>query len=131
MKEAVLLLGHGSRRAEANEGMYSTIEMVRRLAELEIVEAGFMGLNPPSIPEGVAACVAQGATKIVMIPYFLHLGRHVQSDLPGLVDQLRQQYPHVEILLGRHIGYDRRLAEIVVERVREAGGSDGKAETGA
>lgn len=128
MKKALLFLGHGSRAPEANEGMYQTMQTVKQMTEYEIVEAGFMDLNPPSIFEGAARCVAQGAAKILMIPYFLHLGRHVQRDLPNTVEELRGQYPDVEIILGRHIGFHPKLAEIIVERIGEVDGDGRKAQ---
>ncbi len=125
-KKALLFLGHGSRAADANDGMYRTMGLVKEMTGYEIVEAGFMDLNAPSIPEGAAACVAQGATMVLMIPYFLHLGRHVQRDLPNTVRELKQRYPGVEIVLGRHIGFHPKLAEIIVERVHEMDGDGGE-----
>ncbi len=115
-----MFLGHGSRAADANEGMFKTMEMVGQLSGYDIVEAGFMDLNPPSIPDGVAACVARGATEILMIPFFLHFGRHVQRDLPDILGELKGRYPDVQITLGPHIGFHPKLAEIIVDRIREA-----------
>ncbi len=127
MKKALLFLGHGSRAAEANEGMYRTMALVKDMTGYEIVEAGFMDLNPPSIPDAAATCVAQGATEILMIPFFLHFGRHVQRDLPETVEEMKAQYKGVRITLGPHIGFHPKLAEIVADRIREAE-ADGKAE---
>ncbi|TAK31629.1 MAG: sirohydrochlorin cobaltochelatase [Chloroflexota bacterium] len=120
MKRALLLLGHGSRAREANEAMYAIMDILRRTAGFEIVEAGFMELNPPTIADGMAVCVEQGAQTIIVIPYFLHMGRHVQKDLPETVQALREKYPQVTIRMGRHIGFHPKLAEIVRERIEEA-----------
>ncbi len=125
MKKALLFLGHGSRAAAANDGMFRTMDVVKQMTGYEIVEAGFMDLNPPSIPDGAAACVARGATEILMIPFFLHFGMHVQKDLPATMEELRRRYPGVKITLGPHIGFHPKLAEIVVDRIREVqGGSE-------
>ncbi len=117
---AVLFLGHGSRADGANGAMYRVMELFRRRSGYRIVEAGFLELNPPSIPEGVAACVAQGARRILVVPYFLHLGLHVRQDLPEILEECRRLHPGVEIVLGPHIGFHPLLAEILVDRVREA-----------
>ena len=74
--------------------------------------------------------MAQGATEILMMPFFLHFGRHVQRDLPETVDELKRRYPGVEITLGPHIGFHPKLAEIIVDRIREAE-ADGQAEASA
>ncbi|MFQ5896343.1 MAG: sirohydrochlorin chelatase, partial [Nitrospinota bacterium] len=104
MKKAILLLGHGSRIPEANEGMYRVSELVRNGGRYPIVEAAFLELTPPNIQEGIDLCVQQGAEKIIMIPYFLHLGAHVQEDLPREVEQARQRHPGLEVVLGPHLG---------------------------
>ena len=115
----VVLLGHGSRAREANDGMYQVLEAVRRQGKRSIVEAGFMGMNPPTIEEGVAACVSQGAEVVLLIPYFLHLGVHVQTDLPETVRELRARYPGVQFALGSPFGFHPKLVEAVLDRIAE------------
>jgi sirohydrochlorin ferrochelatase len=56
---------------------------------------------------------------VVIIPYFLHLGRHVQKDLPRIIEEAQQRHPGIWMRLGPHLGYDRRLALIVAERAEE------------
>ncbi len=125
MKKAVLLLGHGSTEAEANNDMYQIIELLRQRTDY-IVEAGFLELNPPDIQTGIDHCVEHGATEILMIPYFLHLGAHVRHDLPNEMAEGRRRYPEVEFKMGGHLGFHRLLAEIVLDRVRESGWDDGE-----
>lgn len=119
-KKALLFLGHGSRAKEANEAMYRVIDLVREATDFDIVEAGFLDLNPPLVAEAMEVCARKGAGRVLVMPYFLHLGMHVQRDLPRVIAELREQYPQVEIVLGRHIGFHPKLAEIFIERVQEA-----------
>jgi len=118
-KKALLFLGHGSRAREANEAMYGVIDLVREATDFDIVEAGFLDLNPPSVTEAMATCVRQGADRVLVMPYFLHLGMHVQRDLPRVIAELQAEHPQVEVVLGRHIGFHPKLAEIFVERIQE------------
>lgn len=127
---AVLFLGHGSRAPEANEAMYRVMEAFRRRSGYRIVEAGFMELNPPSIEEGVAACVRQGAQRVLVIPYFLHLGMHVRQDLPAVIEACRRRHPQVEFVFGPHIGFHPLLVDILLDRVREAEAGGGAAAGG-
>lgn len=118
MKTAILLLAHGSRAKEANQGMYQVIGALR-LQTRYIIEVGFMGINSPSIEDGVAACINQGAGRIVMIPYFLHQGVHVQRDLPEKRAAASERYPDVDIILGDPLGFHPKMVEIVLDRFQK------------
>ncbi|HIE26313.1 TPA: sirohydrochlorin cobaltochelatase [Candidatus Poribacteria bacterium] len=119
MKKAILLLGHGSQAVGANQAMYRVTELIRQQTGY-IVEVGFMALNSPSIEDAVANCIVQGAHKIVVIPYFLHLGVHVQRDLPRRLAEIKRQYPDVEIMMGKHLGFHPKLVEVVLDRINES-----------
>ena len=117
---AVILLGHGSRAAEANEGMYKVVKSLQKNRPEFRFSAAFLEINTPSIPEGIDICVAEGAKRIILLPYFLHLGNHVQKDLPEYVKKSKQLYPDVIILLSSHLGFHEKLVEIADERLFEA-----------
>jgi sirohydrochlorin ferrochelatase len=120
MKRAVLLLGHGSKAEDANAGMYEVIQRIRETTKYDLVEAGFLELNSPSIPEAIDICVEKGAGEVVVIPYFLHMGRHVIEDLPKEIEKGKKKHPNVSVLLGPPLGFHKKLVEIVLERVGEA-----------
>jgi sirohydrochlorin ferrochelatase len=85
-----------------------------------IVEVSFRELHLPDIQQGIDACVAQGAERVILMPYFLYMGAHVQEDLPEEVATAKQRYPHIEFVMGRHLGVHRKLAEVVVKRIAES-----------
>ena len=116
----VILLGHGSRAPEANEAMY---EVARRLGERwpeYRFGTAFLEINAPSIPEGIDLAAEAGAERILLLPYFLHLGNHVQKDLPRFMEEGRRRHPGVEIVLGAHLGFHPMLVEVAEERLLEA-----------
>ena len=88
--------------------------------DLRVGDRAFLEINRPSIPEGIELCTGLGAERIVLLPYFLHLGNHVGKDLPRLMLEGQIRHPEVEIILGPHLGYHPKLAEIVQERLAEA-----------
>ena len=47
----------------------------------EVVVASFLELAEPGILDGGRACVAAGARRVVLLPYFLSAGVHVRRDL--------------------------------------------------
>lgn len=120
MKEALLVMVHGSPRAVANDDMFAVVDDVRRRGVYPIVEVGFMECNEPTIPEAIHTCLAQGAERVIGVPYFLHLGNHVANDLPALLEQAQAQYPDVEFWMGDFLGQDALVAEVIRDRVAEA-----------
>jgi sirohydrochlorin ferrochelatase len=120
MEVAVLLMAHGSRICEANDTVLEIASMVKEMTGFAIVEVSFREQYLPNIQQGIDACVARGAERIILIPYFLYLGAHVREDLPEEVATAKQRYPHIEFVMGRHLGVHRKLAEVVVERIAES-----------
>lgn len=120
MSTAILLMAHGSRIPEANDAARVIAQRVKQMTDFEIVEVSFREQHLPNIQQGVDNCVAQGATRILLVPYFLYMGAHVLEDLPEELEQARERYPEVEMVLGKHLGVHNKLAEIVVERIAES-----------
>lgn len=118
-KTAILLMAHGSRIAEANNAAYEIAEMIRAASDFEIVEVAFREMHPPDIQDAIDRCVAKGAQRILLMPYFLFVGAHVREDLPAEMTLAQQRYPQVEFAMGNHLGAHRKLAEIVIERIAE------------
>lgn len=117
MKTAILLMAHGSRIAEANDAVREIAALVKEISAYPIVEVSFREMHLPSIQQGIDSCVAQGAERILLLPYFLFVGAHVQEDLPEEMAMARERYPNVEFAMGSHLGVHRKLAEIVSERI--------------
>ncbi|AMV73408.1 CbiX/SirB N-terminal domain-containing protein [Desulfuromonas carbonis] len=120
MKTAILLMGHGSRVADANDALHAIAAMVRENSGFEIVEVSFREMHAPNIQAGIDRCVAQGAGRILLYPYFLFAGAHVLEDLPAEMAAAAARYPGLEMTLGKPLGVHPKLAEIVCERVAES-----------
>src|SRR5262245_32646567 len=120
MSIALLLIAHGSRRAEANDDLFHVAEQMRRRCGHAAVEASFLELAEPTIDEAAARCVAGGAARVVLVPYFLSAGIHVRRDLAAARDRLAGRYPQVEFRLAEPLGRHPLLMEVVAERAREA-----------
>jgi sirohydrochlorin ferrochelatase len=120
MKTAILLMAHGSRIPEANDAVREIAAMVQNMTGYDIVEVSFREQHFPNIQQGIDACVTKGAERIMLVPYFLYMGAHVQEDLPEEMARARERYPRVTFAMGTHLGVHRKLAEVVVERIAES-----------
>ncbi|MES3516041.1 MAG: CbiX/SirB N-terminal domain-containing protein [Natronomonas sp.] len=112
--EAVLLVGHGSRRERSNE-------QVRELAaDLEgrlglPVDAGFLELAEPSIEEAIDS-LSSLVSDISVLQLSLFAASHVKADVPLAVKQAREQFD-VSIHNGRHLGVHPQIVELLDDRV--------------
>lgn len=121
VRDAVLLIDHGSRRSEANAVLDEVAGLVKkRLGSGSIVEAAHMEIAEPTIAQGFARCVAQGATMVVAHPFMLARGRHVSEDLPRLVAEAAAPYPAVAYTLTAPLGSHPAVVDAVIERCQAA-----------
>lgn len=118
--KAILLVDHGSVKAEANALLEEIARLVAEIAPGYHVEAAHMELAPPDIAAGVEACVEAGATDITVMPYMLAPGRHSTGDIPRMALDAAQKYEGIQIRVSAPLGSDSRLAEVILERVEEA-----------
>jgi sirohydrochlorin ferrochelatase len=118
-RSAILLIAHGSRQRSANDDLH---ELAARLAEqgvYPIVEASFLELAEPALIAGGDRCAELGASRVLMIPYFLSAGVHLRRDLTAARDELSRRHPGVEFCLGSPLGPHPLLDQLVAERIRE------------
>lgn len=125
---AILLVDHGSRREEANQQLEEIAELLRARDPSRIVEISHMEIAAPTIADGIAACVARGASEIVIHPYMLAPGRHSSADIPRLVGEAANAHPGLTTRVSAPLGVHEKLIDVVLERVADAvgAGCDGR-----
>jgi sirohydrochlorin ferrochelatase len=60
---------------------------------------------------------------VIVMPYLLGHGKHATLELDEVLDELRAEIPQIQLYLADGLGADSRLADLVVERVRDLDGS--------
>ena len=118
-KRAVILIGHGSRAAGADDDMERIAGRLRAAADGGIVDLCRMA-HGTSFGEAFERCVRQGVKTVIVIPYFLHFGVHLRQDIPEMLREAVMKHPGVRLILGRHLGYDDVLAALVERRIAES-----------
>ena len=69
----------------------------------------------PRLDEAVRKLAASGADEILVLPYFLTLGIHLQRDLPKLVNDLSREH-RIPIRVAEPLDGHPALSRILVER---------------
>ncbi len=118
--DAVILMGHGSRVPEAGKDMEEVARRLRDKYGYSSVEICFASRLGPRFPEIFEKCVNQGARKVLVIPYFLHGGMHMLLDIPEMMQETVQRFSHVKLILGKSLGFDEGLVDLVEKRIQES-----------
>ena len=114
---AVLLIAHGSRHPAANEDLVGLAARLAGEGTYPIVEPSFLELAEPGIGAGGDRCVARGAGRVLLVPYFLSAGVHMLRDLAAAREELRRRHPGVAFELGPPLGPHPLLDRLVAERI--------------
>ncbi len=118
----VVVAAHGSRAEEANETHRSLVQdLSLRLGILAL--PAFLELAEPSIPAALSVAADGGAVRILVLPFFLHPGRHLREDVPALVEQAREQHPGVTIDVLGAFGADPGVLDALTRQVTAALGA--------
>jgi sirohydrochlorin ferrochelatase len=119
-KSGVIVVTHGSRLAAANEIMVQLVDALRaRLGATEI-EPCFMELAHPTIPEAVERLVGRGCNHIFGYAFFLVPGRHLQKDIPAILETAVKKHPGVTWEVTEPMMDDPSLLDLVAARIRRA-----------
>ena len=138
-KTGILLLSHGSRLDDGEEVIKAYKEMYTEEFPDMPVEYGFMEIRKPGIPETIKKLTEENdLDKIIVVPVFVAHGLHTKRDIPGMLgiesdyegeDHGHHHHHHDhdeepvefdgEIVLTDPLGIDRRMYEIIKDRVSE------------
>ena len=115
---ALIIIDHGSRRAEANDMLPLVAQRVARHAgnRFVSVQPAHMELAEPTMDQAFDACVAAGATHVVVALYFLSPGRHSTQDIPQQAKAAAARHPGVTWAVADPLGDDDRIALVLLDR---------------
>jgi len=115
--KSLLLVAHGSRLVSSNDAIKQLTSKLRsrlNTSGFDGVEYAFLELTEPSIPDGISSLVKEGATEVVILPYFLAPGTHVVDDVPELIAQAEKDYPNVQFRVMTHLGAVDGMIDLIL-----------------
>lgn len=135
----LFIAGHGTEKNEnSRKPVDRQVELLRAMKLYGDVQAIFLEESPQ-----IAECYRLARTKnLVVVPFFISDGLHTQEDIPVLLGEPKSAVQQ-RLAAGRPtwrnptgkngklvwyssaIGSEPHLADVILERVREAGGSRG------
>lgn len=111
------MFGHGSSVASANDAVRVVAANAARDGSWSLYETAFLECDP-TLGAAVEKLARGGAEEVLVLPYFLTLGIHLQRDLPKIVDELTARFGipiRVAPPLDGHPGLGKMLVDRAVE----------------
>lgn len=126
MIKSLIIVAHGSRVQESNDEVRALAEAVALdlKDQFQLVTYAFLEITLPLFGEVIEQCVMQGAQQLVVLPYFLAPGKHIQSDIPNIIDEKCKKYPELNIQILPYIGKAQTMTNLIYNMILDA--ADGR-----
>jgi sirohydrochlorin ferrochelatase len=114
-KTAYVVFAHGSSIESANDAVRVVAAEMARRGGLETVVAAFLEGGQPDLA-GALEALAGNVSRVVVVPYFLTLGLHLQRDLPRLVENVKSTHPGLVIEVTPPLDQHPAMVEALLDR---------------
>ncbi|HSZ55637.1 MAG TPA: CbiX/SirB N-terminal domain-containing protein [Tepidisphaeraceae bacterium] len=114
----IIIVDHGSRLDQSNQMLEEVAKLFaeRFRQKYAIVEPAHMELAEPSIATAYARCVARGARRVLVCPFFLGPGKHWTQDIPRLTADAAREFPGTDYHVTPTLGIDELILELLEKR---------------
>ena len=115
----MVLVGRGSSDPDASSDLYKIARLLNDGRARPMIEPAFVAVAHPDVPAGARALPAARRHHDRRRPFLLFTGVLVPR-IYERAAQWAQHHPGIVVRGAEHLGPDRRLARVVLERYREA-----------
>lgn len=121
--KTVIVAAHGSRqKASAAEVAALAKKLDTKVktdgsTDIHQVVHAFLQFCGPSLEAVIQELADSGVDEMVIFPFFISAGSHVQTDIPRAVETARQKHPHVRFHITRHLGILDAVEDLILGEV--------------
>ena len=119
MSDGIIIFAHGSRIESANQAVRKVAEALDCTSEARVVPA-FLELGEPDLETAASRLASLGVTRLVIVPYFLTLGLHMERDLPRIAERISLTHKDLEIRIAPPLDGHPALLQVLQDRVRQS-----------
>jgi sirohydrochlorin ferrochelatase len=123
--KALLIVAHGSRRKDSNDEVRRLADRIRENSgpSFGLVASAFLEISSPQMDSAIADLVDEGATDIVIFPYFLAAGTHVATDIPRIVEEEKALRPNITFEILPHLGALQGISTLILNQIYKSTGN--------
>jgi sirohydrochlorin ferrochelatase len=115
---ALVVFAHGSRVESANQSVRVIARDLAAAGSFTSVKAAFLELGQPDLKTAIGELVSEGYRSVVVLPYFLTLGLHMERDLPRLIADITNTFNGLAVLLAPPLEGHPALVEALLDRAQ-------------
>lgn len=119
MKNAVVLIGHGSRSKRSAEQFERLVAAFKAHSPDKEVYYGFIELHEPAMEDVIRAAVEK-YSEVTVMPVLLFSAAHAREDIPEVIERVKAEYPDKIIRYADVLGAHDKMAELAYTRMCEA-----------
>ena len=118
--KAVLLISHGSHSSKTKQEVALMVEDLKIQSGIDIFEYAFLEIEQPDIPAGIDSCIQKGAREVLVLLNFLNSGRHVEKDIPVIVQGAKDKHPHIKISISQPVGQHQGIKNLFLDFIEKS-----------
>lgn len=118
-RRGLLFILHGSPHPEANSPALSIARQIQAQQTWDDVAVAYLDCNQPDIHTALDQAGDAGLTRLDVLPYFLHPGRHLIVDIGNALQAARKRWPEMEIHITPAVGESPQLPAVLLHRINE------------
>ena len=115
----LVIVGRGTTDSDANGEVSKFARMLEEGMGFGGVYVCYSGTAKPLVADGLRAAALLGFSRIIVLPFFLFDGVLVKR-IYAAADALQEREPRLEVLKAGYLGVHPHVADVMVERAREA-----------
>ncbi len=114
----LIIVAHGSRKKASAMEVAALVKKINKKTDgFDWVTHAFLQFSDPLLPDVLEAAAAKGAKQVVLFPFFIATGSHVQSDIPEAAAIAAEKYPEVSFTITRHLGVVDAVEDLILDEV--------------
>jgi precorrin-8X/cobalt-precorrin-8 methylmutase len=115
----LVLVGRGTTDPDANGDIAKLARMLEEGMGFGTAMVCYSGVAAPLVADGLRNAARQGCKRLIVLPFFLFDGVLVKR-IYAAADDLQAREPQLEVLKAGYFGAHPLVAEVMIERAREA-----------
>lgn len=116
-KHGILIFAHGSSDPEWTAPVRAVQAQLAQKFPNRVVTTAYLERASPDFFQAARQMVQDGATTIVLLPFFLGVGKHLKEDLPVMISSFLNEHPGVHIrqlpAVGQANGFASWVATLI------------------